>query len=89
MGVKVGTVTIGGGHPVVVQSMTNTDTSDVESTARQVQELYVAGSELVRMTVNTEKAAVKVAVRAAKYPPVGNRSLGGGMHSMNFDATGG
>ncbi len=59
--VKVGEVTIGGGHPVVVQSMTNTDTSDVESTSRQVQELYSAGSELVRVTVNTEKAAAKVA----------------------------
>ncbi len=59
--VKVGEVTIGGGHPVVVQSMTNTDTSDVESTSRQVRELYSAGSELVRVTVNTEKAAAKVA----------------------------
>ncbi len=61
VGVKVGSVTIGGGHPVVVQSMTNTDTADVESTAKQVHDLYTAGSEIVRLTVNTEKSAAKVA----------------------------
>ncbi|GAB4241634.1 MAG: flavodoxin-dependent (E)-4-hydroxy-3-methylbut-2-enyl-diphosphate synthase [Acidobacteriota bacterium] len=51
---------IGGGHPVVVQSMTNTETSDVEATARQVCELFAAGSELVRVTVNTPEAAAAV-----------------------------
>jgi len=55
--VRIGTVTVGGGAPVAVQSMTNTDTADVDATARQVQELAEAGSELVRITVNTEDAA--------------------------------
>ena len=53
----VGGVPIGGGHPVVVQSMTNTDTSDAAMTARQVRELAAAGSEIVRITVNTREAA--------------------------------
>ena len=56
----VGGVAIGGGAPVVVQSMTNTDTADAESTARQVYELARAGSELVRITVNTSEAAAQV-----------------------------
>ncbi len=55
--VLVGGVAVGGGAPVVVQSMTNTDTADVEATVRQVVELWQAGSELVRLTVNTEEAA--------------------------------
>jgi (E)-4-hydroxy-3-methylbut-2-enyl-diphosphate synthase len=59
--VRIGTVTVGGAAPVVVQSMTNTDTADVESTVRQVRELADAGSELVRITVNTESAARAVA----------------------------
>lgn len=59
--VKVGHVEIGGGAPIVVQSMTNTDTADVASTARQVKELAKAGSELVRITVNSEEAAKAVA----------------------------
>ena len=59
--VKVGGVAIGGGAPIVVQSMTNTDTADVEATARQVEELWRAGSELVRITVNTPEAAAAVA----------------------------
>jgi (E)-4-hydroxy-3-methylbut-2-enyl-diphosphate synthase len=58
--VRIGTVTVGGGAPVVVQSMTNTDTADVEATARQVRELAEAGSEIVRVTVNTEEAAAAV-----------------------------
>ncbi|HXH03447.1 MAG TPA: flavodoxin-dependent (E)-4-hydroxy-3-methylbut-2-enyl-diphosphate synthase [Candidatus Competibacteraceae bacterium] len=58
--VKVGHVTVGGGAPIVVQSMTNTDTADVEATARQVAELARAGSELVRITVNSEEAAAAV-----------------------------
>ncbi len=58
--VAVGNVTIGGGAPVVVQSMTNTDTADLESTCRQVIELARAGSELVRVTVNDLDAAKAV-----------------------------
>ena len=58
--VRVGSVLIGGGNPVVVQSMTNTDTADVIGTARQVTELAQAGSELVRITVNTPEAAAAV-----------------------------
>jgi len=58
--VRVGSIIIGGGHPVVVQSMTNTDTADAAATARQVQQLAAAGSELVRITVNTEEAAAAV-----------------------------
>ncbi|HEX6827928.1 MAG TPA: flavodoxin-dependent (E)-4-hydroxy-3-methylbut-2-enyl-diphosphate synthase [Burkholderiales bacterium] len=58
--VRVGPVVIGGGAPVVVQSMTNTDTADAEATARQVAELAQAGSELVRITVNTAEAASRV-----------------------------
>ena len=58
--VRIGRVTVGGDHPVVVQSMTNTDTADVESTALQVHALAKAGSELVRVTVNTEEAAAAV-----------------------------
>ena len=61
VGVRVGDVQIGGGAPVVVQSMTNTDTADVESTAQQIVELAEAGSELVRITVNTREAARAVA----------------------------
>jgi (E)-4-hydroxy-3-methylbut-2-enyl-diphosphate synthase len=58
--VRVGTVPVGGDHPIVVQSMTNTDTADVEATARQVRALQQAGSELVRVTVNTDEAAAAV-----------------------------
>src|SRR5215475_9200766 len=56
-GVKVGHISVGGGAPIVVQSMTNTDTADVESTAQQTLELAEAGSELVRWTVNVPEAA--------------------------------
>lgn len=59
--VLVGKVMLGGGAPIVVQSMTNTDTADVEATTRQVFELAEAGSELVRITVNTSEAAAQVA----------------------------
>lgn len=59
--VNVGGVLIGSAHPVVVQSMTNTDTEDIRSTATQIAELARAGSELVRITVNTENAAASVA----------------------------
>jgi (E)-4-hydroxy-3-methylbut-2-enyl-diphosphate synthase len=66
VGVDVGGVRIGGGAPVVVQSMTNTDTADVAATVRQVADLARAGSELVRITVNNEDAARAVpAIREA------------------------
>jgi (E)-4-hydroxy-3-methylbut-2-enyl-diphosphate synthase len=58
--VRIGAVTVGGDAPVVVQSMTNTDTADVEATAIQVHALHTAGSELVRVTVNTDEAAAAV-----------------------------
>src|ERR1043166_2718771 len=59
-GVNVGHVRVGGGAPIVVQSMTNTDTADVESTFRQTLELAEAGSEIVRWTVNVPEAAAAV-----------------------------
>jgi len=58
--VDVGGVMVGGAHPIVVQSMTNTDTADVNATAAQVRALHEAGSELVRVTVNNEAAAEAV-----------------------------
>ena len=58
--VNVGGVIVGGGHPIVVQSMTNTDTADVEATARQVAALARAGSEIVRITVDRDEAAAAV-----------------------------
>lgn len=64
--VRVGGVPVGGDHPVAVQSMTNTDTSDAEATARQVEELAEAGSELVRITVNSSEAAAAVPAVAAR-----------------------
>src|SRR5512138_285000 len=71
IGVKVGRVLVGGGAPVVVQSMTMTDTADAESTARQCVELAEAGSEMVRVTVNTPEAA-------AAIPDIRNRMLDAG-----------
>src|ERR1700694_1898377 len=58
--VQVGHVTVGGGAPIVVQSMTNTDTADAEGTARQVAALARAGSEIVRITVDRDEAAAAV-----------------------------
>ncbi len=82
--VWVGKVPVGGEHPVVVQSMTNTDTADVDATAAQIVELARAGSEIVRITVNTPEAARAVpriveAVRAAGYetPIVGDFHFNG------------
>ena len=60
IGVKVGGVTVGGGAPIVVQSMTNTDTADAEATAKQVAALARAGSEIVRITVDRDEAAAAV-----------------------------
>jgi (E)-4-hydroxy-3-methylbut-2-enyl-diphosphate synthase len=58
--VNVGNVTIGGGAPIVVQSMTNTDTADIEKTSKQVADLFRAGSEIVRITVDRDEAAAAV-----------------------------
>ena len=56
-GVKVGNLLIGGGNPIVIQSMTNTTTSDVEATVNQIKKLEAAGCQMVRMTINNEEAA--------------------------------
>jgi (E)-4-hydroxy-3-methylbut-2-enyl-diphosphate synthase len=79
LAVKVADVTVGGGAPVVVQSMTNTDTADVEKTALQVAQLAQAGSELVRITVDRDEAAAAVphirdrlAAWGVKVPLVGD-----------------
>ncbi len=58
--VHIGSVTVGGGHPVVVQSMTNTDTADIAGTVKQIAELWRAGSEMVRITVNNPESAAAV-----------------------------
>ena len=79
LGVSIGPVQVGGGAPVVVQSMTNTDTSDVASTVKQVAELWRAGSEMVRVTVNTAEAAAavprivdKLAMMGIEVPIIGD-----------------
>jgi (E)-4-hydroxy-3-methylbut-2-enyl-diphosphate synthase len=58
--VKVGSVLVGGGAPIVVQSMTNTDTADIDGTVAQVAQLWAAGSEMVRITVDRDEAAAAV-----------------------------
>jgi (E)-4-hydroxy-3-methylbut-2-enyl-diphosphate synthase len=79
--VLVDTVPVGGDAPVVVQSMTNTDTADAESTARQVFELWQAGSELVRITVNSPEAAAQVGSIRKKLDAMGcNVPLIGDFH---------
>src|SRR5262249_10630439 len=72
--VNVGGVAVGGRRPIVVQSMTNTDTADVDATVAQVRALHAAGSELVRVTVNTEAAAraVPEIVRQVEVPVIGD-----------------
>ncbi|MFD0738601.1 flavodoxin-dependent (E)-4-hydroxy-3-methylbut-2-enyl-diphosphate synthase [Lysobacter koreensis] len=77
--VQIGGVRVGGSAPVVVQSMTNTDTADVASTTKQVAELWRAGSELVRVTVNTAEAAAavprivdKLAMMGIEVPIIGD-----------------
>src|ERR1700731_4568321 len=60
VGVKVGKVQVGGGAPIVVQSMTNTDTVDIASTTQQCLELARAGSDMVRVTVNIPEAAAAI-----------------------------
>jgi (E)-4-hydroxy-3-methylbut-2-enyl-diphosphate synthase len=69
--VPVGKVRVGGAYPIVVQSMTNTDTEDAEATAQQVRALARAGSELVRITVNTSEAAAAVARIRARLDELG------------------
>jgi (E)-4-hydroxy-3-methylbut-2-enyl-diphosphate synthase len=79
--VMVGHVAVGGGAPVVVQSMTNTDTADVSATVIQVYDLWQAGSELVRLTVNTEEAARGVVSIREKLDAMGcNVPLIGDFH---------
>ncbi len=72
--VNVGGVKVGGAHPIVVQSMTNTDTADVDATVAQVRALHQAGSELVRVTVNNEAAAeaVPAIVAQVDVPVIGD-----------------
>ena len=79
--VKIGSVFMGGRHPVVVQSMTNTDTADADATAKQIQQLAAAGSELVRITVNNEESAAQVANIWEKLDAMGcNVPLVGDFH---------
>ena len=69
--VRVGGIPIGSAHPVVVQSMTNTDTADADATAIQVAQLAHAGSELVRITVNNDAAAQAVPIIREKLDRLG------------------
>jgi (E)-4-hydroxy-3-methylbut-2-enyl-diphosphate synthase len=79
IGVNVGGVTVGGGAPIVVQSMTNTDTADIDATVKQVAQLWRAGSELVRITVDRDESAAavphirdKLAARGINVPLIGD-----------------
>ena len=79
--VKINHIDVGGDAPIVVQSMTNTDTADVDATARQVLQLARAGSELVRITVNSEEAAQAVPYIRERLDQVGcNTPLIGDFH---------
>ncbi|ORU89754.1 MAG: 4-hydroxy-3-methylbut-2-en-1-yl diphosphate synthase [Cycloclasticus sp. symbiont of Poecilosclerida sp. M] len=69
--VKTGSISIGYGHPIAIQSMTNTDTADIDKTVIQVHQLAKAGSELVRITVDTEKSAAAVATIREKLDAIG------------------
>ena len=84
--VKVGSVTIGGHNPIVIQSMTNTDTADADATTKQVQELAVAGSELVRITVNTNEAAAEVASAMVEANPESAGDIMAGVANGNPDS---
>src|SRR5215217_6265426 len=79
VGVNVGGVMVGGGGPIVVQSMTNTDTADIDATVKQVAQLWRAGSELVRITVDRDESAAavphirdKLAQRGINLPLIGD-----------------
>src|ERR1700748_3322392 len=79
--VKVGSVSIGGTSPIVVQSMNNTDTADIEGTVAQVKALARAGSELVRVTVNNDESAAAVPHIRERLDPAGiNPPLVGDFH---------
>jgi len=84
--VDVGGVKVGGTHPIVVQSMTNTDTADVDATASQVRALHEAGSELVRVTVNNEAAAEAVPdiVARVAVPVIGDFHYNGHLLLARF-----
>ncbi|MGE0238767.1 MAG: flavodoxin-dependent (E)-4-hydroxy-3-methylbut-2-enyl-diphosphate synthase [Parvibaculaceae bacterium] len=93
IGVATGSVQIGGGAPIVVQSMTNTDTADIEGTARQIAQLHRAGSEIVRITVDREDAAAavphirdKVAAKGLDVPIVGDFHYNGHMLLSRYPA---
>src|SRR5499427_4770497 len=86
--VDVGGVAVGGRHPIVVQSMTNTDTADVAATIAQVKALHAAGSELVRVTVNTDAAAraVPEIVRQVDVPVIGDFHYNGHVLLIKYPA---
>ena len=86
--VDVGGVKVGSAHPIVVQSMTNTDTADADATAAQVRALHQAGSELVRVTVNTEDAAHAVPdiVRQVDVPVIGDFHYNGHLLLTKYPA---
>ena len=82
--VAVGSVMVGGGHPIVVQSMTNTDTADIEATVRQVAALWRAGSEIVRITVDRDVAAAAVPHLRAYINSTFSLKSGEFPHAMKF-----
>ena len=94
--VRVGGVPVGSQHPIVVQSMTNTDTADVQATVLQISELFEAGSEMVRITVNNDEAAQAVPeiidrleqngiqVPIIVNAPVTNNTVSGGEGATSF-----
>ena len=84
----MGGVLVGGAHPIVVQSMTNTDTADVAATAAQVRALHAAGSELVRVTVNTDDAAraVPAIVADVDVPVIGDFHYNGHLLLTKYPA---
>jgi (E)-4-hydroxy-3-methylbut-2-enyl-diphosphate synthase len=86
--VSVGGVPVGSAHPIVVQSMTNTDTADVAATAAQVRALHAAGSELVRVTVNTDEAAqaVPAIVAEVDVPVIGDFHYNGHLLLTKYPA---
>src|SRR5207237_142897 len=87
--VDVGGVKVGSAHPIVVQPMTNTDTTDVNATAAQVRALHQAGSELVRVTVNNEAAAQAVPdiVAQVNVPVIGDFHYNGHLLLTKYPAT--
>src|SRR6478672_9495335 len=89
--VNVGGVKVGGTHPIVVQSMTNTDTADVDATVAQTRALYEAGSELVRVTVNNDAAARAVPdiVAQVDVPVIGDFHYNGHLLLTRYPACAG